>query len=151
MLYAAGNAANNNAQNTGDNIYATNVTLTPGASGVKPVISQGGVANGAGFQANIAPTTWISVFGSNLSTSTRTLIASEVVGGKLPTTLDGRQPYGERETHIPVLHQPGSHDCGSQVGRCHYPVGHRLRTFSVRMSQPASSCSLTGPTTSRIR
>ncbi|MBI3471296.1 MAG: hypothetical protein HY013_08065 [Candidatus Solibacter usitatus] len=107
MLYAAGNASNNNAQNTGDSIYTTNVMLTPDAGGTKPVISQGGVANGAGFQANIAAATWISVFGSNLSTSTRTLMASEVVGGKLPTTLDGVSLTVNGKSAFPYSISPG--------------------------------------------
>ncbi|MBI1789278.1 MAG: hypothetical protein HYR60_17225, partial [Acidobacteria bacterium] len=202
MLYAAGNASNNNAQNTGDNIYTTNVMLTPGAGGIpamtlvnpntgqqgqtnlnvaltgqftnflngtsvasfsgtgitvnsttvsdathatanisiaasatvgarnvtvttgsqvvtlnssftvtaggtKPVISQGGVANGAGFQANIAAATWISVFGSNLSTSTRTLMASEVVGGNLPTALDGVSLTVNGKPAFPYSISPG--------------------------------------------
>src|SRR5437764_257394 len=52
ILYAAGNASNANAVETGDNIYTTTLTLTVGSAGGgggdKPTIS--GVVNGASFQ-----------------------------------------------------------------------------------------------------
>ena len=56
-----------------------------------PVLPASGtpVLNGADFQAGIAEFTWISVFGSNLSSTTRAWKASDMPGGKLPTSLDG--------------------------------------------------------------
>jgi uncharacterized protein (TIGR03118 family) len=46
------------------------------------------VVNGASFAAGIAQFSWISVFGSNLSSTTRSWLASDMPGGKLPTQLD---------------------------------------------------------------
>jgi uncharacterized protein (TIGR03437 family) len=54
-----------------------------------PAISpSGGVANGASFQAGIAPGSWITITGTNLS-SVRDTWANSIVNGNLPTSLDG--------------------------------------------------------------
>ena len=46
--------------------------------------------NGAGFQAGITPGAWLSIFGDHLSDTTRTWNSTtEIVAGKLPTSLDG--------------------------------------------------------------
>jgi uncharacterized protein (TIGR03437 family) len=47
------------------------------------------VLDGAGFQSGISPGAWISIFGTNLAYTTRGWLSSEIVGGKLPTLLDG--------------------------------------------------------------
>lgn len=54
----------------------------PVLSGATPVL------NGADFQAGIAEYSWISIFGSNLSSTSRVWQASDMPGGKLPTSLD---------------------------------------------------------------
>lgn len=48
--------------------------LTPAEpSGSRPeILAQGGVVNGAGFQAGVTPGAWLSIFGDHLSDSTRT-------------------------------------------------------------------------------
>jgi uncharacterized protein (TIGR03437 family) len=46
------------------------------------------VLNGADFTPGIAQYSWISLFGSNLSSTTRGWLASDMPGGKLPTALD---------------------------------------------------------------
>ncbi|HLK50890.1 MAG TPA: TIGR03118 family protein [Bryobacteraceae bacterium] len=46
------------------------------------------VVDGADFAPGIAQYSWISVFGSNLSSTTRGWLASDMPGGKLPTALD---------------------------------------------------------------
>jgi uncharacterized protein (TIGR03437 family) len=48
-----------------------------------------GVANSGSFAAGIAPATWVSIFGSNLATTTYVWQASDFVNGALPTTLQG--------------------------------------------------------------
>jgi protocatechuate 3,4-dioxygenase, beta subunit len=66
--------------------------LTPAeSSGSRPeILAQGGVVNGAGFQAGITPGAWITIFGDHLSDTTRTWNAqTEIVGGKLPLSLGG--------------------------------------------------------------
>jgi uncharacterized protein (TIGR03437 family) len=87
-IYVAGNAANGNGNETGDQIYNTSYTLTPGgASGNAPTISSGGVQNGASFQAGIVPNSWITIKGSSLASTTDTWDKA-IVNGQLPTTLD---------------------------------------------------------------
>lgn len=90
-LYAAGNAANGNTQNSGDHIYTTSVTLSPAAATTnKPTVKgTGGVVNAASFQPGISQGSWVTIAGTNLSTTTRTWTADELTGGKLPTSLDG--------------------------------------------------------------
>jgi uncharacterized protein (TIGR03118 family) len=46
------------------------------------------VVNSASFQASMAQGTWVTIFGSNLSSTTRSWLAADIVGGKLPTQLD---------------------------------------------------------------
>ncbi len=53
------------------------------------ILLTNGVVSGAGFQAGLTPGSWISIFGDNLATTTRTWNPSEIVDGKLPTSLDG--------------------------------------------------------------
>ena len=46
--------------------------------------------NGAGYQAGVTAGAWLSIFGDNLSATSRMWNPStEMVGGKLPTSLDG--------------------------------------------------------------
>ena len=54
-----------------------------------PAIAPGGVVNAASFVAGVAPAAWISIFGSNLATTTATAAAADLVGGYLPTTFGG--------------------------------------------------------------
>jgi uncharacterized protein (TIGR03437 family) len=63
--------------------------LVLASSTAAPVISQsGGVVDGASFQDGIAPNSWITIFGTNLSSITDAW-TSAVVDGTLPTSLDG--------------------------------------------------------------
>ena len=48
-----------------------------------------GVVNGASFQGGLAAGGWVSVFGTNLSATSRTWGDGDFVNGKLPTQLDG--------------------------------------------------------------
>lgn len=47
------------------------------------------VVNGASFQPGFTQGSWLTIKGSNLATSTRTWTDADIVGGKLPTHLDG--------------------------------------------------------------
>lgn len=89
-LYAAGNAANGNNQDTGDHIYTTSVELAPAVVTPKPSISaERGVMNAASLQMDsIAPNAWLTITGTNLATTTRTWTTAEVSSGKYPTSLD---------------------------------------------------------------
>jgi uncharacterized protein (TIGR03437 family) len=48
-----------------------------------------GITNAGSFQTGIAPATWVSIFGSNLSPKVYLWQASDFVNGQLPTTLQG--------------------------------------------------------------
>ncbi len=90
QVWIAANAANGNNSVTGDRIHlAGPFVLTPAAVGPRPTVSQGGVVNAWDFKPKIASGAWISIFGSNLAPSTRTWREDEIVGGQLPTRLDG--------------------------------------------------------------
>jgi uncharacterized protein (TIGR03437 family) len=85
-LYAAGNAANGNTQETGDHIYTTSLDLTPVA--VTPTPSITSVVSAASPQAGIAQNSWITISGSNLATTSRAWTLDEIASGQFPTTLD---------------------------------------------------------------
>ena len=88
-LYAAGNAANGNSAPTGDHIYTTNVQLTP-VTPQPPTIAPNGVSSSITLAAGpVAPNSWITIFGSNLSATTRDWQASDFVNGTFPLSLDG--------------------------------------------------------------
>jgi uncharacterized protein (TIGR03437 family) len=92
ILYAVGNAANGNGSESGDHIYSTNLQLSPAAAtstNVPTISSDTGVMNGASFQATVAPNSWVTIKGSNLSTTTRSWTGDDLTGGNLPTSLDG--------------------------------------------------------------
>jgi uncharacterized protein (TIGR03437 family) len=63
------------------------VTLVVAGSQPAPVIN--GVVSAASFQPGLASGTWMSIFGTNLSTSTYTWQTSDFVNGLLPTSLQG--------------------------------------------------------------
>ena len=62
------------------------VAVSQAAAWSGPVITA--VVNGANFQPGIAATAWISIFGTNLATTTRMWRNDEIVGRLLPTQLD---------------------------------------------------------------
>jgi uncharacterized protein (TIGR03437 family) len=57
--------------------------------GTQPPPSITAVANAGGFQTSLASATWVSIFGTNLSTAIYTWQNSDFVNGMLPTTLEG--------------------------------------------------------------
>jgi uncharacterized protein (TIGR03437 family) len=65
------------------------VTFSVQAPPVLPSITQNGVVNAASLTGAISPGTWVSIFGGNLSTTTRLWRAADFVNGILPTALDG--------------------------------------------------------------
>ena len=54
-----------------------------------PAIAANGVVNAASYVAGVAPGAWISIFGSNLATSTAAVSTSDLANGYLPTTFAG--------------------------------------------------------------
>src|SRR4029077_13598938 len=54
-----------------------------------PLVSITSVSNNASGGAGIESGSWVSIYGSNMSATTRSWQASDFVGSLLPTTLDG--------------------------------------------------------------
>jgi len=65
----------------------------PPAPASKPTIKPGGVINSAAFGgfSSISPGSWIEIYGSNLSASTRGWSGADFSGPNAPTSLDGVQ------------------------------------------------------------
>ena len=88
-FYAAGNAANGNGSPSGDHIYTTASSLTFAAA-KKPAVTQNGIVSAASYKATaVAAGTWITIYGTDLASSTRLWASKDFVGGALPTSLDG--------------------------------------------------------------
>jgi uncharacterized protein (TIGR03437 family) len=89
-VYVSGNAANGDVQVTGDHIYNTSFTLTPASAGGAPAISPNGVVSAGAFGGftTVAPGSWMEIFGTNLSSTTRSWAGSDFTGTKAPTSLD---------------------------------------------------------------
>lgn len=87
-LYLAGNAANGDLGTGGDHIYTRKVTLTPAAATPQPTISAGGVVNNASYTSGLVPNSFVSIFGSNFSTTAKSWDTA-IVEGRLPTALEG--------------------------------------------------------------
>lgn len=89
VFYVAGNAADNSGNPTGDRIYNNNYRIMPAGSSVRPVISAGGVGDAFTFQPGAASSTWLAIFGQNLTRTTRDWTFALADATKLPTTLAG--------------------------------------------------------------
>jgi uncharacterized protein (TIGR03437 family) len=60
-----------------------------GTSQPGPVIPSGGIVNAASLAPSLAADTWVTVFGTNLSATTRSWALSDFNGTQMPTSLDG--------------------------------------------------------------
>ena len=90
-LYAAGNAANGNRQNTGDKIYTTMLELTPvAAAPQKPAIRTAQpVLQAFSGAPGLSAGTWLEIYGTNFSATTREWAGSDFQGNQAPTQLEG--------------------------------------------------------------
>ena len=89
-IYVAANAANHDGTSNGDHIYTASYTLSPQSNGGGNGPTITAVVNGASFQPGIEAGSWSTIFGTNLSDTTRIWNTStEIINGKLPTSLDG--------------------------------------------------------------
>ena len=87
IIYVAGNAANGDAQPTGDHIYTKTYTLTPATSGgTTPAITSVVSASGFGGFSAIAPGTYVEIKGTGLATDTKPW-DNDFSGVNAPTTL----------------------------------------------------------------
>ncbi|MCX6632321.1 MAG: hypothetical protein NTW28_32320 [Candidatus Solibacter sp.] len=88
-FYVAGNAADGNGTNTGDFIYTSSVQLAP-AIPVAPSVTAGNIVSAAtSAVGTVAPNSWVTIYGSNLSATTRGWADSDFVNGGMPFSLDG--------------------------------------------------------------
>ena len=87
-FYAAGNAANGNGSPTGDQIYTTSIQLNPVIPAAPAVTSGNIVSFATNTAATLAPNSWMTIYGSNLSATTRAWAASDFVAGGMPFSLD---------------------------------------------------------------
>jgi uncharacterized protein (TIGR03437 family) len=86
-VYVAANAANgNNQDDTGDHVYTATYSLTAAATAPMPAISA--VVNGATFAPGIEAGSWVTIQGTNFTSSTRTWTSADFVNGATPTALD---------------------------------------------------------------
>jgi uncharacterized protein (TIGR03437 family) len=94
-VYVAGNAANGNGQPTGDRIFLNNYTLTPQASSSAPQLRAESPVlqafSGLTALSSFSSGTYLEIYGSNLSTTTREWAGSDFTdgGNQAPTSLDG--------------------------------------------------------------
>jgi uncharacterized protein (TIGR03437 family) len=91
-LYIAANAANGDNNYTGDHIYTADYVLTPqtaSGGGAAPTIALVQCAGGFNPKAGLTSGTWLEIFGTGLSTTTRTWGGDDFKGSNAPTTLDG--------------------------------------------------------------
>ena len=67
----------------------TSVTINLVVTGTQPAGNITSVVNAASYQPGIAPATWVTIFGTNLSAGKQTWQAGDFVNGLLPTSLQG--------------------------------------------------------------
>jgi uncharacterized protein (TIGR03437 family) len=94
MVYQVANKERMLANVSGDNTTGYTADITAGVSiaapaVVKPTIAAGGIGNAFSGAAGIAPGSWISLYGTNFSNTTRTLTVADLVDNTIPTTLGG--------------------------------------------------------------
>ena len=94
MVYRVANQERMLATTTGDVNAGYQSTITIGASlrvaaATAPSITSGRVSNAANGAAGVTPGAWISIYGSNFSTTERILSSSDLVGNAIPTSLGG--------------------------------------------------------------
>lgn len=91
VFYAAGNAADGGGSNANDRIYTTSVKISPAAALAKPTVTNdSGVSlQGFGGGKNIAPGSWIEIFGVGFTNVVREWAAFDFTGANAPKSLEG--------------------------------------------------------------
>jgi uncharacterized protein (TIGR03437 family) len=89
-IYVAGNGANGNGNETGDHIYTASYTLAPASFGGPPAITPSGVISALAFGGftSVSPGSWMEIYGTNLSATTRSWAGSDFTGSQAPTSVD---------------------------------------------------------------
>jgi uncharacterized protein (TIGR03437 family) len=92
VIYVAGNGGLGQPPVvTGDHVYTAKYTLTPATLSGEPSIYAGGVVSATDFGQfkQIAPGTWIEIYGTNLAPTTQQWASSDFVNNVAPTSLAG--------------------------------------------------------------
>jgi uncharacterized protein (TIGR03437 family) len=94
MLYRVANATRMLAEASGSVAAGYTASITVGsafqvAAASAPAITTGGVSNAVSGAAGVAPGSWVSIYGTNFATTTRSVTTSDLVSNTLPTTLGG--------------------------------------------------------------
>jgi len=94
MVYNVANQTRMLATATGNTTSGYSSSITMGSSFqvaavAAPAITSGGVANAVSGAAGVAPGAWISIYGTNFATGTRSVATADLVNGSLPTSLGG--------------------------------------------------------------
>lgn len=94
ILYAAGNAVNNNGSSSGDRVYTTMLRVPRGASPTRPTIrTTDGILSATSFYAGgskaAAPGSWVEIYGTGLASAQRQWAGSDFNGNVAPTNLGG--------------------------------------------------------------
>jgi uncharacterized protein (TIGR03437 family) len=94
MVYQVANKERMLAAVSGNVTDGFTANITAGAAfsvpaAAAPTIAAGGVGSAVSGATGVSPGSWISIYGANLSTTTRTLASSDLVNSTLPTSLDG--------------------------------------------------------------
>jgi uncharacterized protein (TIGR03437 family) len=90
LFLAAGAAAYAQTPGSLSSIYGSKLASGLAlADSIPPTIDAGGVVSGASFQPGIVPGSWLTIKGTNLSPVASDTWEKAIVGGNLPTSLDG--------------------------------------------------------------
>lgn len=90
VFYVIGLAGNGSGGRiASEHVYANAYTLTPATGAAKPVISPGGVVSAAAKVDGLTPGSWVAIYGTDLSSTTRNWTDGDFNGDKLPLSLDG--------------------------------------------------------------
>jgi uncharacterized protein (TIGR03437 family) len=90
-FYFAGNAVNGNGNSDGgDHVYTGSVVLNPvqACTASKPSIAAVVSASAYGQFKTFAPGSWLEIYGTNLSTSSREWTGADFTGSQAPISLD---------------------------------------------------------------
>jgi uncharacterized protein (TIGR03437 family) len=89
-LYVAGNAANGNNANTGDLVYTSSVVVTPALAAAPAINATGGVVSSATYSSvPMTANSWGTIYGSDLSVTSRSWNDGDFEAGTMPFSLDG--------------------------------------------------------------
>jgi uncharacterized protein (TIGR03437 family) len=88
-FFVAGNAANGNGAPTGDFIYTSSMQLAPAVASAPTLAANGVVHAATGVAGPVTPNCWVTIYGTNLSATTRAWTDGDFVDGQIPFALDG--------------------------------------------------------------